>query len=144
MSRNREVLDRFYAAVQRKDVDEIVAAVDDGFAPDAVLRVSESLPYGGVVTGRDRIRTGLVALMTARTPIVVPESIEVRRVIEDGDQIAYEPHFDWLAPGASEPIRMSAVEWFTFTDGRVTEMTVGYWDTAACVRAMDAAKASQP
>jgi hypothetical protein len=36
---------------------------------------------------------------------------------------------------------MSAFEWFTFRDGRVSEMVGGYWDTAACLAAMQATAA---
>jgi ketosteroid isomerase-like protein len=36
---------------------------------------------------------------------------------------------------------MSAYEWFTFRDGRVSEMVVSYWDTAACLAAMQATAA---
>jgi ketosteroid isomerase-like protein len=50
--------------------------------------------------------------------------------------------FPWLAPGASEPISMSAIEWWTFRDGRVSEMVVSYWDTAACLAAIQAAGAN--
>ena len=140
VSRNRAVLDRFYLAINRMEVDELAASIEDGFAPDAVMRISDSLPYGGSHRGRDAIKGMLTKLVTTRTPMVLPDKIVVKRMLEQGDQIAVEPDFLWLAPGASEPIRMSAVEWFVFSDGRVTEMQVGYWDTAACVRAMDAAR----
>lgn len=39
---------------------------------------------------------------------------------------------------------MSAVEWFTFSEGRVTEMKVVYWDTAVCVQAMERAGRRTP
>lgn len=138
MSRNRDVIDRFYAAIQRKDVEELTAAIEDGFAVDAVLRLSDSLPYGGSYDGRELIKKLLTKLVTTRTPIVQPEQIVVKRMLEQGDDIVVEPEFPWLAPGATEPIAMSAIEWFVFRDGRVTEMQVGYWDTAACLRAMEA------
>jgi len=40
-----------------------------------------------------------------------------------GEQIAVDVEFPWIAPGAVEPIPMSAVEWFTFRDGRIVEMS---------------------
>jgi hypothetical protein len=63
-------------------------------------------------------------------------------MVEEGDSIVAKAVFPWLAPGASEPIPMSAFEWFTFRDGRTSEMVVGYWDTAACLAAMQAAAAN--
>ena len=83
MSPNRAILERYYSALQHKDADKLRNAIEEGFAADAVLRISDSLP-----------------------------------------------------------IPMSAFEWFTFRDGRVSEMVVSYWDTAACLAAMQATAAN--
>jgi ketosteroid isomerase-like protein len=138
-SAHRQIVDRFYAAVTAKDGEAIAAAIEDGFAPDAVMRISDSLPYGGVHAGREMIQALLGTLARTRTPMVLVEGITVRRVLEQGEEIAVDVQFPWIAPGAAEPIPMAAVEWFTFRDGRVVEMRVGYWDTAACLRAMESA-----
>ncbi|HEX3614716.1 MAG TPA: nuclear transport factor 2 family protein [Sporichthyaceae bacterium] len=135
-SRNRRIVEAFYAAIPARDSAGVSAVLADGFAPDAVMRVSDSLPYGGVHRGRDVIERMLLTLLRTATPMVLPESIRVLRVAEDGDQIAVEVQFDWLAPGTSDPIAMSATEWLTFRDHRVVELKVGYWDTAACLAAI--------
>jgi ketosteroid isomerase-like protein len=135
-SLNRQVVDRFYAAVIAKDGTAIQAAISDGFATDAVMHISDSLPYGGVYSGREAIQALLGKLARTRTPMVLVEKIAVRRMVEQGEEIAVDVEFPWLAPGAAEPIHMAAVEWFTFRDGRIVEMTVSYWDTAACLQAM--------
>jgi ketosteroid isomerase-like protein len=139
MSRNRATLERYYSALQRKNADELRAAIEEGFAPDAVLRISDSLPYGGTHAGRDVILPMLLGFVTTTKPIIPPEQIKVESIVEDGDTIVAKAVFPWLAPGAREPIPMSAFEWFTFRDGRITEMIVSYWDTAACLAAMKAA-----
>jgi ketosteroid isomerase-like protein len=141
MSRNRATLERYYSALQRKSADELRSAIEEGFAPDAVLRISDSLPYGGRHAGRKVILTMLMGFVTTTTPIIRPEQIKIERMVEDGDSIVAKAVFPWLAPGAREPIPMSAFEWFTFRDGRISEMVVSYWDTAACVAAMKAAAA---
>lgn len=141
VSPNRAVVDRFYAAVIAKDADAIDAAITDGFAQDAVLRLSDSLPYGGAHVGREAIARLLGQLAQTRTPMVLVEGIKIRRVIEQGDEIAVDVEFPWIAPGAAEPIAMSAVEWFTFREGRVVDMSVGYWDTAAVAQALAAVHA---
>jgi hypothetical protein len=138
-SANRQTIDRFYAAVIAKDGDAIHEAIEDGFAPDAVMRISDSLPYGGAYTGREAIQALLGKLARTRTPMVLVEQIRVRRVIEQDNEIAVDVDFPWMAPAAAEPIPMAAVEWFSFRDGRVVDMLVSYRDTAACVRALDAA-----
>jgi ketosteroid isomerase-like protein len=142
MSQNRAILDRYYSALGHKDADELRSSIEEGFAPDAVLRVSDSLPYGGTITGREEILEMLMGFVTTTTPIIPPEQITIDRMVEEGDSIVAKADFPWLAPGASEPIPMSAYEWFTFRDGRVTEMVVSYWDTAACLAAMEATAAN--
>ena len=77
-----------------------------------------------------------MGFVTTTTPIIRPEQITIERMVEEGDSIVAWATFPWLAPGASEPISMSAIEWFTFRDGRISEMMVSCWDTAACLEAM--------
>jgi ketosteroid isomerase-like protein len=141
-SPNRAILERFYSALQQKDVDELRSSIEEGFAPDAVNRISDSLPYGGTHAGRDTILEMLTVFVTTSTPIIPPEQITIERMVEEGDSIVTKAVFPWLAPGATEPIPMSAFEWFTFRDGCVSEMVVSYWDTAACLAAMQAAEAN--
>lgn len=140
MSRNREIIERYYRALKHKNADELRKAIEEGFAPDAVLRISDSLPYGGTHEGRNVIRDMLLGFVQpTANPIIDPAEIEIERMVEDGDSIVAKAVFPWLAPGARRPITMSASEWFTFRDGRISEMVVSYWDTAACVAAMNAA-----
>src|SRR5438105_12362312 len=131
MSRNRATLERYYSALQHKNADELRSAIEEGFAPDAVLWISDSLPYGGTHAGRQVILTMLMGFVTTTKPIIRPEQIKIEHMVEEGDFIVAKAAFPWLAPGAGEPIPMSAFEWFTFRDGRVSEMVVIYWDTAA-------------
>jgi ketosteroid isomerase-like protein len=143
MSRNREILERYYRALQHKNADELRSAIEEGFAPDAVLRISDSLPYGGTHSTRNVILNMLLGFVKpTATPIIRPEEIRIEGIVEDGDSIVAKAVFPWLAPGARKPIPMSAFEWFTFRDGRISEMVVSYWDTAACVAAMKAAEAT--
>jgi ketosteroid isomerase-like protein len=141
-SRNRAILERYYSALQHKDADELGSSIEEGFTPDAVLRISDSLPYGGTHAGRETILEMLMGFVTTTAPIIRPEQITIERMVEEGDTIVVKAVFPWLAPGASEPILMSAFEWFTFRDGRISEMVVSYWDTAACLAAMETATAN--
>ena len=141
MSPNRAILERYYSALQHKDADKLRNSIEEGFAPDAVLRISDSLPYGGTHAGRKVILDMLMGFVTTTAPIIRPEQIKIESMVEEGDSIVARAVFPWLAPGASKPIPMSAFEWFTFRGGRVSEMVVSYWDTAACLAAMKAAGA---
>jgi ketosteroid isomerase-like protein len=140
VSRNRAALDRYYTALQQKNQDGLRKAIEEGFTSDAVLRISDSLPYGGTHAGRNIILTMLMGFLTTTQPIIRPEQIKIERVVEEGDYIVAKAVFPWLAPGGREPIPMSALEMFTFRDGRISEMVVSYWDTAACLAAMKAAE----
>jgi ketosteroid isomerase-like protein len=140
MSPNRATLERYYSALQKKDADKLRSAIEEGFASDAVLRISDSLPYGGRHAGRKVILDMLMGFVTTKAPIIRPEQIKIESMVEEGDSIVAKASFPWLAPGASKPIPMSAFEWFTFRNGRISEMSVCYWDTAACLAAMQAAK----
>jgi ketosteroid isomerase-like protein len=143
MSPNRAILERYYSALQKKDGDKLRSAIEEGFASDAVLRISDSLPYGGTHAGRKVILDMLMGFVTTTAPIIRPEQIKIESVVEQGDSIVAKAVFPWLAPGANKPIPMSAFEWFTFRDGRVTQMLVCYWDTAACLAAMQAVAAKR-
>lgn len=145
MSRNREILERYYSALQHKNAAELRRAIEEGFAPDAVLRISDSLPYGGTHSSRKVILNMLLGFVTPTpNPIIRPEEIKIERMVEDGNSIVAKAVFPWTAPGARKPIQMSAFEWFSFRDGRISEMVVSYWDTAACVAAMKAAAPNVP
>src|SRR5687768_9504831 len=85
MSRNRTALQRYYSALQQKNADELRSAIEDGFAPDAVLRISDSLPYGGKYEGREVILNMLMGFVTTTTPIIRPEQIEIESMVEEGD-----------------------------------------------------------
>lgn len=145
MSRNREILERYYSALQHNNAAELRRAIEEGFAPDAVLRISDSQPYGGTHSSRKVILNMLLGFVTPTpNPIIRPEEIKIERMVEDGNSIVAKAVFPWTAPGARKPIQMSAFEWFSFRDGRISEMVVSYWDTAACVAAMKAAAPNVP
>jgi hypothetical protein len=142
VSPNRAIVERLYGALRSRDAEGVRTAIEEGFATDAVNRISQAMPYGGTTAGRDGILNLFAGFVTATTPIIPPEQITVERMVEEGDSIVAWVAFPWIAPGASEPIPMWASEWFTFRDGLVSEMVVSYWDTAACLAAMEAASAN--
>jgi ketosteroid isomerase-like protein len=141
-SANQAFVERFYSALNDKDADGVRTLIEEGFAPDAVNRISESMPYGGTTTGREAIVELFAAFFTTTPPIIPLEQITVERMVGEGDTVAAWVEFPWFAPGtATNPIQTGATEWFTFRDGLVTEMVVSYNDTAACLAAIEAAEA---
>ncbi len=63
----------------------------------------------------------LMGFVTTTEPIIRPEQSTIEGMVEEGDTIVAKAVFPWLALGASEPIPMSAFEWFTFRDGHISE-----------------------
>jgi hypothetical protein len=144
----REVVERFYAAVSAKNVDAIVQLADDRFAPDVVVREPESLPYGGSYEGLEKVKRLFTGLASPRSPIdaeqmVIAEIMEAVSVADHLNHVVVAIRFPWTVPGAEEPLQTKALEWWTFTDLKVTEIQAFYWDTGACVALLGAAGQQQ-
>ena len=134
----RQVVDTFYDAAARRDGDALVALVETSFHEDAAVEWPASLPYGGRVTGVPVLRKVFAGLATPGATLG-PDDLSVLAVIEDGDQVAVQISFDWLANGSS--ITSGALELWTFAEGLVTEIRAYYWDTAACLALLQSASA---
>jgi hypothetical protein len=101
VSPNRAIVERLYGALQNRDADGVRTAIEEGFAPDAVNRISESMPYGGTTAGQEAILNLFAGFVTATTPIIPPEQITVERMVEQGNSIVAWVAFPWIAPGAA-------------------------------------------
>ena len=130
----REVVETFYDSVNRRDAAGLSEVIAEYFAPDVVLRLPDSLPYGGTYEGSDAIERLFVGAASAEEP-VGPAELALEEVAEcprDGeDQVVVRLAFAWIPPGGGEPVRSQSVEWWRFRDLQVVEITAYYWDTAA-------------
>jgi ketosteroid isomerase-like protein len=130
----REIVETFYECLNRRDAGALDELISEHFWPDAVLRLPDSLPYGGVYEGSDKIKRLFVGAASAKEA-VGPAELALADVAEcprDGDdQVVVQLAFAWIPPGGGEPVRSRSVEWWKFRDLRVVEITAYYWDTAA-------------
>jgi len=102
--------------------------VDERFTEDVSLIIPPSLSYGGKTTGNDAIKKLLRGISHPKSPVDIA-TLTIERIAADRDQVAAQISFSWRIP-AGEAIPTSVVEWFTFRDGKVAELTVFYFDTA--------------
>jgi len=134
----REVVKRFYCCVREGDIGGLLALVDEEFSPDVVLHEPESLPYGGLHEGRDRVKQLLSGLASPRSPIVASK-LQVDEILVASTPGSVEAFvalsYPWL-PFADESRCVSALERWTFRDQKVTSVAAFLWDTAACVAAL--------
>jgi len=129
-----QVVRDLYAALNRRDANAIGALVEAHFADDVVLYEPASLPWGGTHEGRKRVGrmfAGMAAAPAGQSPMD-PEKIEVERVAAGPSEVAVLLRFPFAVPGG-DTVESGAVEWFTFADGRVTEVRAVYLDSAALV-----------
>lgn len=132
----REIVEQFYDAVDRKDAEALAELFDESVAPDAVFRWPESLPYGGVVQGAERLKRMFTAAVSADAPAGAANLtlVRVAEMATGGeDHVVAELEFDWFAGGSAQPVRTGALEWWLFRDMRVVELKSFYRDTAALV-----------
>lgn len=127
-----DVVRDFYSAIQRKDIAALTAILGTAFAEDAIVRLPESLYYGGEYKGREsleRLFSGLAHPKSA----VDADSMTMDHIIGNDEQVVVVLSFQWRGRRSSESMRTGNVEWFTFSDGLVTEVRSYYADTARCV-----------
>lgn len=132
---NSAVVERFYAAVARRDAEAIGAVLDQHLADDVVFEWPPSLPYGGRVEGADRLRA-MFSAMAGSDVKMGPDGLTLTSLTASGDQVAAEVAFVWYPPGKDEAVQSGAFELWTFEGDQVRSVRAFYWDTAALVAAM--------
>jgi hypothetical protein len=133
------VVRQFYAYAQAREIEQLLALVDEYFASDVVLHEPESLPYGGAYEGRDRVKQVFRGLGSPRSPIEVSELRvdELMAAPSDDDgriDVFVALSFPWV--GLDETRHVRALEWWTFRDLIVERISVYLWDTAAAIAAL--------
>ena len=112
------------------------AAVRALIAPDFVQYVDEGMPYGGTYHGPD----GFLELCARVWKTWGGTHFEPQYQIADpnGTKVCTVVKFQGTTGTASEPLETILAEVFDFRDGQAVEARVWYFDTARCVRAIEA------
>jgi uncharacterized protein len=115
-----------YDAQVRGDAKAALAALHT----DVVLREPESLPYGGAYVGLESVLAGIGE--AARW--VDLSSLQVERILGDEEVVVAFIRCDWRKEDGSRTA-LELRECLTIRDGKVAEIQVFLWDTAALVAA---------
>ena len=129
-----EVVRVVYAAFNSADSAKISAMAQDYFADEVIVREAESLPWGGVYEGLDTVAAMTAGIASAESPIdaarlQIEQLIAGRPDPSGTTQVVAVVSFPWRGPRTTIPMR--ALEWFTVRSGKVVEIQVFLWDTAA-------------
>ena len=125
----------FYAAVAAGDTDAISSVLDDHFADDAAIEWPASLPYGGRVEGAHRLRVVFADMVSGRSA-VGPGPLDVLSISVGPGTVAAQLGFTFLTPGDAADVPSGALELWTFTAEKVSEIRAYYWDTAEILAAL--------
>jgi ketosteroid isomerase-like protein len=140
---NTAVIREFYRAVAEKDAAELEKLITGHFDVDASVVFPGSLPYGGTVCGAGKLARMLGRMASSPEPVGAADLV-FTGLIDGGDRIAVQVEFAWYPPGSRIPVPSSALELWTFEDGRVREIRAYYWDTAALINRKETACSSSP
>jgi len=121
---NIDTVRRVYAAMAEVDA----AAAMANFHDTMVLIEPESLPYGGSYKGLGEVGAAIGTI----AQYVDLAGLQVGRVLADDDSAVAYVTATWRNPdGTTQEIPMR--ECYQFSDSKISEMRVFYWDVAALV-----------
>ena len=124
---NKAKVAAFYAKAAEGDAAAASAMLLDMFAPDFVVHEAPVAPWGGDYRGRE----AMIGLLTNLAAFLDPTQMKVVDIVSEGDVVAvlflasFRPSVD------ADPVQIHMSEWYTFTDGMVTDIRVFYWETPA-------------
>jgi ketosteroid isomerase-like protein len=133
-----DIVRSVYRAFTSGDTALIDRTVRALFADDVVVHEAESLPWGGRYDGLDTVAAMTQGLADPAAPIDAA-NLSVDELIVDESGAPGTAHviaavsFPWRG---TTTVPMKALEWFMIRDGKVSEIRVFLWDTAAAVSAL--------
>ena len=133
-----QIVREVYRAFTSTDPGVIEKTVRQHFADDCVVYEAESLPWGGEYQGLDNVVAMTLGIADPSAPIdaanLIVDDMIVREAGPAGtSHVVAVVSFPWRG---TETIPMKALEWFVVENGKVTEIKVYLWDTAAAIAAL--------
>jgi ketosteroid isomerase-like protein len=130
---NVALIQRFQDSFVAGEMDDVLSLLTD----DIVVHEAPSLPYPGDHRGKD----GFLNLANAFLEVWDFRSALDLDIMPAGDDRALAlVGFDVMAKPTGQPLRLRTAEIYTIRDGKIADLIVHYWDTAAIVEATDGVK----
>jgi ketosteroid isomerase-like protein len=115
------------------DMDGVLALLTD----DIVVHEAPSVPYPGEHRGKDNFLK-LADAFYEIWDIQGPLDLDI--VPAGDDRVLSLVRFDVIVKPTGNPLELRLAEIYTIRDGKIAEILVHYWDTAAMVEATDGIK----
>lgn len=132
MSANTDLLRSFEDRFVAGDLDYVLSILDD----DIVIHECEHVPYPGDHHGKD----GFLKLAEAFNACWDIQTELDLEILPAGDEkVLVLVKFDAIAKQTGKPIAMRIAELYTIKDGKLADIVVHYWDTAAMAEVTEGA-----
>jgi uncharacterized protein len=129
MSENLDLLHTF--------AKEVAAGNRDGLRgilhPDVVVHEAPTLPYGGDHHGLEAF---IQLFETVQSTWEFTEAFQYVYYDSEPDTVILQVEVDAIAAVTRKPLRLRLAEIFTIRGGKIVELDVYYWDTAAMLEAL--------
>jgi hypothetical protein len=123
----------------RRFAKEVTTGNRDGLrsilAEDVVVHEAPALPYGGDHHGREAF---IRLFETVQSTWTFTEAFQYTYYVSDPDTVILQVEVDAIAAATGNTLRLRLAEIFTIRDGKIAELDVYYWDTAAMLTALSA------
>jgi hypothetical protein len=128
----QDIVREFYAGVIGGDTDRVNAAIDSHFSQDAIVRMPESLYYGGEYQGAATLKKLFAGLAHPKSAVRA-DTMQLERVGGSGDYVVTLLSCEWRGRSGGK-LQTRITEWIEFDEkDRITEICAFYADTAQCV-----------
>jgi ketosteroid isomerase-like protein len=125
---NVALIQRFQDSFVAGDMDDVLSLLAD----DVVVHEAPSLPYPGDHRGKDGFLK-LAATFLEVWEFSSPLDLEILPAGED--RVLALVRFDVRAKPTGTSLTLRTAEIYTIRDGKIADLIVHYWDTAAIVEA---------
>ncbi len=120
----RSFEDRFVAG----DIEYVLSILDDAI----VVHECDHVPYPGDHSGKD----GFLKLAEAFNAVwEIQGELDLDIMAAGDDRVLVMVRFDALARATGRPIELRIAELYTIREGKIADIVVHYWDTAAMLEA---------
>lgn len=125
---NRAAIERAIEAFKNGDL----AAALREFDPEVVVRVPESLPYGGEYRGHNGVKQFVANLMDAWETFQIP----TEQIIAEGDTVFLRERLQARARISGIEVDVPLILAYKLVAEKITSLEIFYWDVVPVLKAL--------